>query len=567
MKKENKKQESKKLYRIAVTGLTATSMAVTLGACGGSQSEFVQMVNNSEAIEIEVATPSAEQEQGTAIQLDWTQLDQLQTQPTLRKEMDTLFKIVPYGDNSKNGVFYIDLEGNQNGNNTLYNTFANSSFRQAWRDENTQESLASLATENYADIEADNISEACLAALNGYFNILEDAEGYANMDSTITRLEAMSAIFKAENPVTDKLAEDTEFNKAVDPDNSNYNTIYASNLSEQSYLDITSQSLDTLTANGTITRGELAYLIVQQYFLEDYNKVDVKTAEVYDDVTNAGNIAEKNKATDKPHWQAYELTYCLQNPSEGCPERMYKALAVAKEKGIIDGTDSRWDEGATKGDLLEMLTNAYLYLAPQTKDTLGKGDGEALEIENTKAEETKDETTTGGGSMGEDDIDLSDDEYTQQLIQAEEEAKKADETLNTSEGIEIVEELDIYLYVQKSCNARTGDGTNYEQVTQLEVGAKPHITGRTANDWYRIEWGDGVVYASSQFFGEADPLASSKVSEEESNAAADDFDQALQQVYDQMGGYSTPPEEAGRYDDPSNKEEGAFYYSGGTEAW
>ena len=386
--------------KIVIPTITLIVLTSQLMGCSSvSKSEFVQMVNNSEAIEIEVATPSAEAEQGKTIELNWTQLDQLQTQPTLRKSMDTLFKIVPYGDNSKNGVFYINLEGNQEGNNTLYNTFANSAFRKAWTDEETQESLASLATENYADIEVDNISEACLAALNGYFNILEDAEGYANMDSTITRLEAMSAIFKAENPVTDKLAEDTEFNKAVDPEGTNPNTIYASNLSEQSYLDIASGSLDTLTANGTITRGELAYLIVQQYFSDDYDKADMKKAEVYADVENAGSLAEKNKATDKQHWQAYELTCALKNPAEGCPERMYKALAVAKQKEIITGEESRWDEGATKEDLLEMLTNAYLQIAPQTKDNLGKGDGEALAIDNTtstKTEESSVETNIGG---------------------------------------------------------------------------------------------------------------------------------------------------------------------------
>lgn len=388
----------KKIVIPTITLIVLTSQL--MGCQSVTQDEFIQMVKNSEAIEIEVAAPSAEAEQGTSIQLDWTQLDQLQTQPNLRKDMDTLFKIVPYGTNSKNGVFYINLQGEQEGNNTLYNAFANSSFRKAWTDEDNQETLATKAAENYADIEADNISEACLAALNGYFNILEDAEGtegYANMDSTITRLEAMSAVFKAENPVTDKLTEDKEFNKLVDPDNKNYNTIYASNLSEQSYLDIDSKSLDELTANGTITRGELVYLIVQQYFSDDYKNVDIKKAEVYSDVKNAGNLAEKLKATDKDHYQAYELTYTLQNPADGCPERMYKALAVAKQHSLIVGDESRWDEGATKEDLLEILTNAYMELAPQTKDSLGKGDGKALEIEDSKASESSSVETNIAG--------------------------------------------------------------------------------------------------------------------------------------------------------------------------
>lgn len=189
------------------------------------------------------------------------------------------------------------------------------------------------------------------------------------------------------------------------------------------------------------------------------------------------------------------------------------------------------------------------------------------EVTNTPTPET---TETADSSMGENEVDLTDDPYTQQLIQAEEEANKADETLNTSEGVEIVEELDIYLYVQKSCNARTGDGTNFDKVTQLEVGAKPHITGRTANDWYRIAWGDGVVYASSQFFGEADPLASSKVDTSESDnggsGSSSDVDEAMKSAMEEAFGDDPVPSGqemggVGRYDDPSNKGKG-FIYTG-----
>lgn len=39
---------------------------------------------------------------------------------------------------------------------------------------------------------------------------------------------------------------------------------------------------------------------------------------------------------------------------------MYKALVVAYNNGLINGSESRWDEGVTKGDFLEILTNTYL---------------------------------------------------------------------------------------------------------------------------------------------------------------------------------------------------------------
>ena len=328
--------------RVIVPTITMLIIASQLMGCSSvSQSEMLQMINQGDAIEIEVAVP-LNQEQGTEKTVEWTQLDQLTSQPELRSSMENIFKIVAFGDNSKNGVFYVNLDGEQDGNNTLYNVFANNKFREGyWNNVAVQRELAQASAENYADIdyEEGNYKRAMLAGINGYFNILNDSEtGFANMDSTITRLEAMSALFKAENPVTDTLSEDSDFREAVDAGNTNEYTIFASNLSEQSYLDISSGSLDSHTANGTITRGELVYMIVQEYFKAEYDNVDIK-GECYADTVNGGNIAVAQKFIEgenkKEHWQSYELSYALQNPDKGCPERMYKALLVANEKGII----------------------------------------------------------------------------------------------------------------------------------------------------------------------------------------------------------------------------------------
>ena len=377
--------------RIVIPTITMIIIASQLMGCAAAtQSEMLQMINQGDAIEIEIAVP-LNQEQGTEISVEWTQLDQLTSQPTLRKSMDDIFKIVPFGDNSKNGVFYVNLAGEQDGNNTLYNVFANSKFRDDyWNKVDIQSAIAESAANNYADVEYEEgyYQDAVYSAINAYFNILNDSEvGYANMDSTITRLEAMAAIFKAENPVTDNLSEDIEFNKAVDSSNTNEYTVFASNLSEQSYLDISSGSLDNMTANGTITRGELAYMLVQQYFKADYDKADPK-AECYSDAVNGGNIAEEQKfiedATSKQHWQSYELSYAINNPTAGCPERMYKALVVAFDKGIITDSECRWDEGVTKAEFMEMLTNTYMAMPAQISAERGTGaEAVVIEEENT----------------------------------------------------------------------------------------------------------------------------------------------------------------------------------------
>lgn len=382
--------------RIVIPTITMIIIASQLMGCAAAtQSEMLQMINQGEAIEIEIAVP-LNQEEGTEISVEWTQLDQLTSQPTLRKSMDGIFKIVPFGENSKNGIFYVNLAGEQDGNNTLYNVFANAKFRDDyWNKVSIQSVVAAAAASNYADVEYEEgyYESAVLAAINGYFNILNDSEsGYANMDSTISRLEAMAAIFKAENPVTDNLSQDAEFNAAVDADNTNEYTVFASNLSEQSYLDISSGSLDKLTANGTITRGELAYMLVQQYFKADYDKADPK-ATCYSDAVNGGNIAQDQKfiedATSKPHWQSYELSYAIQNPDKGCPEKMYKALVVAFDKGIITDSECRWDEGVTKAEFMEMLTNSYLAMPTQISADMGEVEEEYLYEEPTAEEKAE----------------------------------------------------------------------------------------------------------------------------------------------------------------------------------
>lgn len=490
--------------RVIVPTITMLIIASQLMGCSSvSQSEMLQMINQGDAIEIEVAVP-LNQEQGTEKTVEWTQLDQLTSQPELRSSMENIFKIVAFGDNSKNGVFYVNLDGEQDGNNTLYNVFANNKFREGyWNNVAVQRELAQASAENYADIdyEEGNYKRAMLAGINGYFNILNDSEtGYANMDSTITRLEAMSALFKAENPVTDTLSEDSEFREAVDAGNTNEYTIFASNLSEQSYLDISSGSLDSHTANGTITRGELVYMIVQEYFKTEYDNVDIK-GECYADTVNGGNIAVAQKFIEgenkKEHWQSYELSYALQNLDKGCPERMYKALLVANEKGIIVDKDSRWEEGATKEDFLEMLTNAYLALPSQVSAERGTGEAPIQsEAPTTELEETDDSNVSDMYV----EIETPEEAEYQDYLESQEalEDKTEDDLVQSD-----IVTLDKTMYAKGSVNTRSGPSTDYEKLGGLTTNQEIHVTGQSKETgWYEIEINGSKQYVSDKYLSD-----------------------------------------------------------------
>ena len=81
------------------------------------------------------------------------------------------------------------------------------------------------------------------------------------------------------------------------------------------------------------------------------------------------------------------------------------------------------------------------------------------------------------------------------------ETEENTEEESESTGIEIVEELDLQMYVQTSANARNGDSTDFEVVTTFGTNTELHVTGRTANDWYRVEQSENDVYVSSKLLG------------------------------------------------------------------
>lgn len=126
-------------------------------------------------------------------------------------------------------------------------------------------------------------------------------------------------------------------------------------------------------------------------------------------------------------------------------------------------------------------------------------------IESTESSEPTSSPTVESTQESIDDTVSSESENN---IESEVDTPETEEdTENTSEstGIEIVEELDLQMYVQTSANARSGDGTDYEVVTTFSINTELHVTGRTSNDWYRVEWGDGVVYIAGSLLGDKAP--------------------------------------------------------------
>lgn len=399
------------IKRIVIPTITMVIIASQLMGCAAvTQSELLQMINQGDAIEIEIATP-INQEQGTESALDWQELASLSTNQALRDSWDDILMIT-LTDTGKNGVLYVNAEGNNEPNNTLRVALHNSEFLKYLDSEADSLQLSNAVQGNYADLEENDTARALYMGINGYFNLLPDSSpNYANPDSTLQRNEFMAMVFRAETPVQD-LTADSAFADAVGQ--SDYN-IYAQGLAGNSYLDTASKSLNNLTANGTITRAEALYLLVSRYFSDDLKNADTKSV-TFNDAKDGGDIATKQKfiedGTQKDYWKSYELTYAIQNPDDGLPTDLYKALVVAKSKGLV-GDVTRWDEALTKSEAIEFLVKTLRQEKGIKQFNAKQGLVAGHEVQETAEPEATGtvEDLEDGINSTHTDIILGDDEY------------------------------------------------------------------------------------------------------------------------------------------------------------
>ena len=439
-----------------------------MGCSAATPSELQTMLQQGQQIEIEIATPISE-EQGEEKTLDWIQLDQLNTYADFRKSLEDIMKITRFGDNSKNGICYINLEGMQEGNNTLYNAMMNRKFIANFLENDT----ATLKTQQIMDsvyVDTDE-GDYMAAALNAYWNLLPDAEpNYFNGGSTLTRIEAMTLLARANTSVAENIGDST-FESQVG--NAKYSE-FASLVANDSYLTLADKSLNEKTANGTITRGEYIYMLVSNVFGTDrISSADTKKAQ-FNDCKSAGDIASQQKLseedTSKDYYDSAELKFTLDNPDSGCPDKMYQALVAAQELGII-GSDTRWDEGLTKSEAIQ------LYL--DTLQAYTKQNGYPVD-------------TTGGTMKPVTEIN------GYQVSQDEGEA--SEEFTITEMDIQMVVNTEAYTYENP-----TNESTMIGAAQKDEV---VHVVGQVdGTNWFKVEQGGGtddiiVSFIDGEFLSE-----------------------------------------------------------------
>lgn len=162
----------------------------------------------------------------------------------------------------------------------------------------------------------------------------------------------------------------------------------------------------------------------------------------------------------------------------------------------------------------------FSYVSGNTK---GEEITATVEVESTEEfSEVEEEVAsiTTGGSMGSENLsdittsDTSSNEYKDPVlenppIEVEEKTETVEsETTVPSDTVVIVEELDLQLYAQQTCNARDKDTTKGNKVTTIERSALLHVTGKTSNGWYRVEHAaspTNIVYIKDSLLGANKP--------------------------------------------------------------
>ena len=458
-----------KIKRIMIPTISAVIMASQLMGCAAvSRSELLSMIDRGESIEIEAAVPAfAEQEQGTQTGLTWEALAGLDTVREMRKAWDNSL-LISMTDTGKNGILYVNALGENENNNTLRQALHNREFTKQLGDKAAMAELAGAVRKQYADMdETDSDVKAVYIGINGYFNLIGDNEvNYCNADSTITRAEFMAMIMRAETPVNEELAEKADFTGAVG--SSEYNK-YAQELAGNSYLDPASKSLNNGTYNGSMTRAEAIYMIMDRYFGTELGAADTKGV-TFSDCKDGGDIATKQQFTGKDYSKSYELTYAIQNPDKGIPTGLYKAMALANKKGFI-GSETRWDEAITKAEAIELLVEALKQETGMEQYAFKNG---AYENEKGDASEetelAKEEPPVP--------IDLETDIEVPEEYMAEEETGAESYT---------VEEISVTMYATSNCRVRKGPSTEENTIYTLDKGREVAVTGKVKEvDWYEI---------------------------------------------------------------------------------
>lgn len=339
-----------KIKRVIIPTLTMVMLSSMLFGCASAtKQDTYNMLQESTEIELEYAVPDYDNAEESKVELlPWLQLASLETHPELRAAFEEYVGVTGTTGN-KEGVLYYNPETQQAEQNvTLYMATKNSAISSYFANIDAMTKFGEIATENYTDIEADDIN-APYATINAYFELLPDQEeGQFDGDSTISRAQAMALLMRATTPVNDQQAPETNNDFTSVVGESQY-TNFAAPMNEYSYIN-TENGLTEQSFNGTMTKGEYIALVTN-YIRADYLATleEWGYTDLYSDtsditistVSDAGNI---------------KYSEAISDASKGVPTDLYETFKLAIKNGYLAEADLEdWDSALTKADAVSLF--------------------------------------------------------------------------------------------------------------------------------------------------------------------------------------------------------------------
>ena len=368
-----------KVKRIVLSAITCVLIVSQLIGCAAmSSTEMMNFLDSGSDVEITMAAPAYSESVVQVQQQDyiWQQLDQLETyNDGFRPGFDKLFNInivTENGVHGKSGCMYINIAGERDGNTTFSDSLRNKAFMTKYMaDSAVTSKISELASSIYADVN-EGSSHSVYAGLNAYFNLfneVKDKDIYFNANQSLTREDFYSFVYRVNNGVSE-LQEDAEFNQQVGT--SGGSNIFASQVDEYAWLNVDNKGLRPGNYKSSITRAEAVYMLMNYYFKDDVQSINVKDISLADakdggDMLTTGR--EKLQITDKETkevitadgWQLGVLAKMQQGNKGYVHTDIYKALGVANGFGII-GSETDWNGPLTKSDAIDMIVKIHQVL-------------------------------------------------------------------------------------------------------------------------------------------------------------------------------------------------------------
>ena len=378
----------KNLFLLAIIGILALGI---IGCSAATKEETYDMLQQSTEIELEYAVPDYDTTEESKVELlPWLQLSSLETHPELRTAFEEYVGVTGKTGSKEGTLYYNPLTTQADQNITLLLAIKNSQFRGYVTMPDALSKFGEIATENYADLEADDIN-APYATINAYFELLPDqTEGQFDGDSTISRAQAMTLVMRATTQVNEAQAPETNNDFTSVVGESQY-TDFAAPMNEYSYIN-TDNGLTEQSFNSTMTKGEYIALVTN-YIRADYLATleEWGYTDLYSDtsditistVSDAGNIT---------------FAEAISDASKGVPTDLYETFKLAIKNGYLAEADLEdWDSALTKADavslFITMATNYTSnvgntlysqYQTPTTDTTSSETLSESAEITNSK---------------------------------------------------------------------------------------------------------------------------------------------------------------------------------------